>query len=116
MPWRQWVSLAVLGSVVNFAARARAQDEADDSEALNGVPIEAEMLSQFSAMKLKDPDARWIVTISVASDLADIKAGDLVDFFLFPDSDGAPGQPRPPARPESEPPTGAQILRSLSSG
>ena len=111
------LSLAVLGSfLLTGTDFALAQGVADDPEALTGVPIEAEMLSPFSAMKLKDPDARWIVTIAVASDLAVIKAGDIVDFFVFPDRDGAPGQPRPPARPEPEPPTGAQILRSLSSG
>src|SRR5258708_18922551 len=54
------------------------QPPADESS------ITRQTVSQFSAMKLKDPSTRWIVTIAVASDIAGIKPGDIVDFLVVP--------------------------------
>ncbi len=88
------------------------QPPADESS------ITQQTVSQFSAMKLKDPSARWIVTIAVASDIAGIKPGDLVDFLVIPQdrAEDARDQERIPGGPDARLPGPAQILRSLSTG
>lgn len=80
--------------------------------------IAQQTVSRFSVMKLKDPSARWIVTIAVAGDIAGIKPGDIVDFLVSPEdrAKDAPDQERLPDGPDARLPSPAQILRCLSSG
>jgi hypothetical protein len=82
-----------------------------------GPSIAPQMASQFSAMKLKDPAAQWIVTIAVANDIADVKPGDIVDFLVLkPEdrADDAADKGRERGDPDPQLPSTEQILRSLS--
>jgi hypothetical protein len=96
----------------------RAHVKADDAQPMaNESSVIQQTVPQFSAMKLRDPSARWVVTIAVASDIAGIKPGDVVDFLVIPEdrAEHAPDQERAPGGPDARLPGPAQILQCLSS-
>jgi hypothetical protein len=124
MPWTRRTSLAVvLSSIIslpNSAVAGTAQVVADDEDAPAAAPTdEPEPVFEFSVLKLKDADARWILTIAVASDVKTIKPGDVVDFLELTPPDAAQGSPdrrgvadlREAQRPGTD-----EILKILGSG
>jgi hypothetical protein len=124
MLWMRRTSLAVvLSSVISLldsAVAGTAQVVADDKDAPAAAPTdEPESVIDFSVLKLKDADARWILTIAVASDVTTIKAGDVVDFLELTPADPAQGPPdrrgaaglREVQRPGTD-----EILKILGSG
>ena len=127
MRWTRRTSLAIVSSIVlsgvtslpEAAVAATAQVIADDKERPAAAPTdEPEAVFEFSVLKLKDADARWILTIAVANDVKTIKAGDVVDFLALTPPDQAKGPPDKRGAaglPEAQRPGTEQILQSLAS-
>jgi hypothetical protein len=124
MLWTRRTSWAVvLSSVMSLpvsAVAGMAQVVGDQKDVPAAAPMdEPEPVFEFSVLKLKDADARWILTIAVASDVTTIKPGDLVDFLELAPPDAAQGPPdkRDAAgRHEAQGPGTEEILRILGSG
>jgi len=129
MQWTQCTSFAIVsfialsgvGGFLESAVAGTAQAiAADDKEPPAATPTdERDPVFEFSVLKLKDADARWILTIAVANDINTIKAGDVVDCLELTPADQARGLPdkgRAADMREAQLPGTELILRSLPAG
>jgi hypothetical protein len=105
-PLTAWVAGQVLAQAAMNAADPSADDAADAPQSV----------AEFSAKKLKDPAALWIVTIAVASNLTGLEAGDFVEVLVFSKNppEGAPDQGGAPDDRVARMPSAEEILRCLS--
>lgn len=108
MPGMLRIVSAVACSIVLTGAAGIDEVQRDDADrpadATAAAPPSA---PPFSAMPLKDPATRWIVTIAVGNDLGNVRAGDMVDLLVVTAAD-------PAAAGDADPPSDEQILRSLA--